>query len=72
MKTPKARAAEAPLHARLQELEQSLQRLANEAHGFLSMSRRTDHGNTNMSILLQRISEARALLAPAGDGGREL
>ena len=48
---------------RTRELEERLLRLANEAHGFLSMADRETHGVANMNVLRLRIDEARAALA---------
>ena len=48
---------------RTRELEERLLRLANEAHGFLSLADRETHGVANMNVLRLRIDEARAALA---------
>jgi hypothetical protein len=45
------------------ELLSALRQLSNEAAGFLSMADPFAHGNTNIAVLSERISEARAAIA---------
>lgn len=44
------------------ELRAALLKLTNEAEGFIGMASRKTHGNTNINILLLRITEAREAL----------
>lgn len=45
-----------------ERLRTALNRLANEAAGFLQMADRETHGNTNMRVLEERIQEGRDAL----------
>ncbi len=51
-------------------MRNALEKLANEASGFLAMAETETHGRTNMTVLQLRIDEARLALMGAVGGGR--
>lgn len=53
------------MRERTLDMTEALERLANEASGFLSMADRSTHGVTNMNVLRLRIDEARAAIKKA-------
>lgn len=53
----------APEREQARRMREALTKLANEAHGFVSMSEPERHGWTNIHVLEDRIAEAKRALA---------